>query len=65
MTSVPVDVRDTLMRQYGSFTQAYSATYQPGLLHFGNERGFMAYRKVGVRPLCSPIPSRPRAIAAI
>jgi len=47
MTAVPLDVRISLLRQYGSFTQAYSATFQPGLRHFGDEHGFIAYKKVG------------------
>jgi len=45
--SVPIDARIALLRQYGSFTQAYSATFQPGLDHFGDERGFIAYQMVG------------------
>ncbi len=47
MSSVSVDVRTSLLRQYGSFTSAYSATFQPGLLYFGDARGFIAYRMVG------------------
>jgi len=47
MPSIPVEVRGTLLRQYGSFTQAYSAAFQPGLMHFGDDRGFLAYRMVG------------------
>jgi lysylphosphatidylglycerol synthetase-like protein (DUF2156 family) len=27
--------------------QAFSATFQAGLKHFGDERGFLAYKKVG------------------
>jgi lysylphosphatidylglycerol synthetase-like protein (DUF2156 family) len=47
MTGISVDVRVSLMRQYGTFTQAYSATFQPGLEHFGDSRGFVAYKMVG------------------
>jgi lysylphosphatidylglycerol synthetase-like protein (DUF2156 family) len=46
MTDVPLDVRVALMRRYGSASQSYSATYQAGLEHFGDERGFLAYKKV-------------------
>ena len=46
MTGVPLDTRIALLRQHGNFTQAYSATYQAGLEHFGDERGVIAYKKV-------------------
>jgi phosphatidylglycerol lysyltransferase len=46
MTGVPVDIRLALLRQYGGFTQAYSATFQPGLMHFGDARGFLACKNV-------------------
>jgi lysylphosphatidylglycerol synthetase-like protein (DUF2156 family) len=64
MTSVSVSIRESLLREYGSFTQAYSATFQPGLLHFGNSSGFMAYRMVGrtafalADPVAAPADSR-------
>ena len=45
--TVPVDIRIALLRQHGSFSQAYSAALQPGLQHFGNRNGFLAYRVVG------------------
>jgi lysylphosphatidylglycerol synthetase-like protein (DUF2156 family) len=44
---IPDDQRLSLLRQYGTFTQAYSATFQPALSHFGDARGFQAYRMVG------------------
>src|ERR1700681_2946927 len=47
MSAVPVDLRIPLLRQYGTFTQAYSATFQPALIHFGDAHGFQAYRMVG------------------
>jgi len=47
MIVVPVDDRGALLRRYGTFTQAYSATFQPGLAHFGDAHGFQAYRMVG------------------
>jgi lysylphosphatidylglycerol synthetase-like protein (DUF2156 family) len=47
MTPLPVDVRASLLRAHGSFSLAYSATFQPGLSHFGDARGFQAYKMVG------------------
>jgi lysylphosphatidylglycerol synthetase-like protein (DUF2156 family) len=47
MDEVPLETRVALLRAHGSFPQAYSATYQPNLQHFGDERGFVAYRKIG------------------
>jgi lysylphosphatidylglycerol synthetase-like protein (DUF2156 family) len=47
VTSVPPAVRIALLRQHGTASQAYSATFQPGLEHFGDERGFLAYKSVG------------------
>src|ERR1700684_993054 len=57
MTSVSVSIRESLLREYGSFTQAYSATFQPELLHFGTSSGFIAYRMGGgtVFALADPI----------
>ena len=46
MTGVPLDIRMALLRQHGTFSQAYSAAVQPELQHFGDERGFIAYKKV-------------------
>jgi hypothetical protein len=43
---MPFDIRLALLRQHGSFSQAYSMMVQPGLLHFGDERGFIAYKKI-------------------
>src|SRR3974390_2760480 len=44
---VPASVRTALLRQYGTSSQAYSATFQAGLEHFGDERGFLAYGRIG------------------
>ena len=44
---VPTAVRTALLRQHGTSSQAYSATFQAGLEHFGDERGFLAYKRVG------------------
>ena len=46
MTGIAPDVRIALLRQYGDFPQAYSATHQPGLSHFGDEHGFIAYKPI-------------------
>jgi lysylphosphatidylglycerol synthetase-like protein (DUF2156 family) len=46
MEPLTLDTRMALLRQHGSFTQAYSATVQPDLLHFGDETGFIAYKNV-------------------
>jgi lysylphosphatidylglycerol synthetase-like protein (DUF2156 family) len=60
MSGVPLDVRVALLRQYGSFTQAYSATFQPGLEHFGDARGFIAYKPVGRTALILSDPVAPK-----
>ncbi len=44
VTGVPLDVRIALLRQYGSASQSFSATFQPDLQHFGDHRGFIAYK---------------------
>jgi lysylphosphatidylglycerol synthetase-like protein (DUF2156 family) len=44
---VPLDLRAALLRQHGCCSSAYSATHQPGLDHFGDERGFIAFDQVG------------------
>lgn len=46
MNGVPLETRVALLRAHGSFAQAYSATYQRNLLHFGDERGFIAHKNV-------------------
>jgi lysylphosphatidylglycerol synthetase-like protein (DUF2156 family) len=43
---LPFELRLTLLRQHGSFTQAYSAATQADLQHFGDEKGFIAYKNV-------------------
>jgi len=58
-TAVPLAVRVHLLRQYGTASQAYSATYQEGLEHFGDERGFLAYKKVGRTALILSDPIAP------
>ncbi|WP_265518574.1 DUF2156 domain-containing protein [Nitratireductor luteus] len=41
------EARLKALRQYGSFALAYSAAFQPGMHHFGDGGGFLAYRMVG------------------
>jgi len=56
-TGVPLHVRIALLQQHGTGSQSYSATFQPGLEHFGDDRGFLAYKKVWgtTLVLCDPI----------
>jgi lysylphosphatidylglycerol synthetase-like protein (DUF2156 family) len=56
-TGVPLHVRMALLREYGNGSQSYSATFQAGLEHFGDERGFLAYKKVWgtALVLCDPM----------
>ena len=44
---LPLELRVSLLRQHGNFSQAYSAVYQPALDYFGDHRGFLAYKMVG------------------
>jgi lysylphosphatidylglycerol synthetase-like protein (DUF2156 family) len=39
--------RLALVRRHGTFTSAYSATFQDNLSHFGDAEGFLAYKCVG------------------
>lgn len=43
---VPLEARLAVLRQHGRFCQSFSAATQGGLQHFGDERGFIAYKKV-------------------
>ena len=61
---VPLALRIALMRQHGSFSQAYSATFQPDLEHFGDERGFLAYKMVWGTAMVLGDPIAPRANAS-
>jgi len=38
-------MRHRLIRQYGDFSVAYSVAVQPRLEYFGDERGFIAFRR--------------------
>jgi lysylphosphatidylglycerol synthetase-like protein (DUF2156 family) len=59
-SGVSFERRLSWLRQYGTFTLAYSATFQEGLEYFGNDEGFLAYKTVGntalilADPLTSP-----------
>jgi lysylphosphatidylglycerol synthetase-like protein (DUF2156 family) len=59
-TGVPLHVRIALLRQHGTGSQSYSATFQLELEHFGDDRGFLAYKKVWgtALVLCDPIAPR-------
>jgi phosphatidylglycerol lysyltransferase len=61
MGDVELDARVGLMREYGTFPQAFSATFQEGLSHFGDERGFIAYTKVWSTALALADPVAPRS----
>src|SRR6516225_6026232 len=56
---VTAAVRIALLRQYGASSQAYSATFQAGLEHFGDERGFLAFKRVGRTALVLSDPLAP------
>ncbi|MCR4264949.1 DUF2156 domain-containing protein [Nitratireductor sp. ZSWI3] len=44
---IPASVREALLQNHGNFVLAYSVAFQPRMYRFGDERGFIAYRKVG------------------
>lgn len=46
-TPVSRAARLDLLRQYGSFSLAYSVAVQPHLKYFGDDRGYLAYRQRG------------------
>ena len=56
---VPTAIRIALLRQHGTSSQAYSATFQAGLEHFGDNRGFLAYKRVGRTALVLSDPLAP------
>lgn len=39
--------RSDVASEFGNFALAYSVANQPGLSHFGNDQGFLSYRRVG------------------
>ena len=62
METIPEDIRYKLLEQHGGFALAYSVALQPELSHFGDERGFLSYCKVGNTAfvLADPIADRAR-----
>jgi phosphatidylglycerol lysyltransferase len=58
-TGVSAAIRIALLRHHGTSSQAYSATFQAGLEHFGDERGFLAYKRVGGTALVLSDPLAP------
>jgi lysylphosphatidylglycerol synthetase-like protein (DUF2156 family) len=58
-SGVPLPIRIALMREHGRGSYAFSAVYQSGLEHFGDERGFLAYKKVGRTALVLSDPVAP------
>jgi lysylphosphatidylglycerol synthetase-like protein (DUF2156 family) len=59
-TGVAPATRIALLRQHGTASQSYSATFQSELEHFGDERGFLAYKMVGSTALVLSDPIAPR-----
>jgi lysylphosphatidylglycerol synthetase-like protein (DUF2156 family) len=47
MNVLPDSMRRALLEQNGRFPIAYSAAFQPDLLYFGDENGFLSYKMVG------------------
>lgn len=62
MQDIPLETRVSLLRQHGSFSQAYSIVYQTDLAYFGDERGFLAYKTVGSTTLVLADPIAPPAL---
>ena len=44
-TGLSFEIRSQLLSQNGDFSLAYSTAVQPRLMHFGDERGYIAYRQ--------------------
>jgi phosphatidylglycerol lysyltransferase len=53
------DRRLSLVRQYGTFTLAYTAAFDEGLQYFGSDDGFLAYKLVGCTALVLADPVSP------
>lgn len=62
MQDLSLATRVSLLRQHGSFSQAYSVVYQPDLDYFGDDRGFLACKMVGSTTLVLADPIAPRAM---
>jgi lysylphosphatidylglycerol synthetase-like protein (DUF2156 family) len=52
--------RRQALERYGNFVLAYSVAFQPGLSHFGDEDGFLAYKMVGRTAFVLANPLAPR-----
>jgi lysylphosphatidylglycerol synthetase-like protein (DUF2156 family) len=59
MTGLSLELRLSLLRQYGTFGYAYAATFQPGIEQFGDDRGFLSYKTVGGTALVLSDPVAP------
>jgi lysylphosphatidylglycerol synthetase-like protein (DUF2156 family) len=60
MTSISELARRALLEQHGRFPVAYSVAFQPDLLHFGDETGFLSYKIVGKTAFVLADPVAPR-----
>jgi lysylphosphatidylglycerol synthetase-like protein (DUF2156 family) len=60
-TILPAAVRIALLQQYGTSSQAYSAAFNAELEHFGDERGFLVYKRRGTTALVLSDPIAPPA----
>lgn len=52
--------RQRALERHGGFVLAYSVAHQPGLMRFGDERGFLAYKMVGRTAFVLADPLAPR-----
>jgi lysylphosphatidylglycerol synthetase-like protein (DUF2156 family) len=59
MRTVGADVRLGLLRQHGNFALAYSAAFQAEMDYFGDQRGFLAYKRIGATALVLSDPIAP------
>jgi len=57
--NVGVNTRLAALRQYVNFALAYSVAFQPEMDYFGDEKGFLAYKKVGSTALVLSNPVAP------
>ena len=58
-TTLPAAMRIALLQQYGTSSHAYSAAFNAELEHFGDERGFLVYQKIGTTALVLSDPIAP------
>jgi lysylphosphatidylglycerol synthetase-like protein (DUF2156 family) len=59
LANLSFDRRLSLVRQYGTFTLAYTAAFDEGLEYFGSDDGFLAYKLVGGTALVLADPVSP------